>query len=1585
MKQEVAALTDNPVTRPEKIDTEFLKPMFHTSAGVDGFLYLLVAGWRGHVAEAARATGHFAVDLITSKEFSLYGIGEEEWLAIAENLGDVSNAVKTQVRRSGKDFIVSIPVMPIHSSEFDNTHLHPGKVAKQTALFPKREYSGAPLVTTQRADSEDQYFDLLTHLIPKAYQKQFFDPSSPIDIPMASDITAGSIGLNMKQEAEWINADTIKAMKKYVMGYRLVGPEIPPQWALPDAKPGVEEIHGLKDAANPKSFGVWLAQNRTMVVMADIHLPEAFAQFIGQSHTPNPSDILVWMVAWLRHWLGGIGNHVEAVRPMSSVRASNKSKPKAKVSKASADGLMISTDGYPYYVPTVDQVDLYETQFQAFTDRDGVFTLNDVRSRKKPEVKLPVNTIIYTDWENNKLAYSDGNGMLQILDLEGWQPMSATQARKILDLPLLKSGSRTKVKHLISQFAYTMRNRTPERKLPVPETLVKAMVALGIGQYQYSQNYVEGDLVNYLTRVASGAAVQSAMSGQGVGLQEPVAEWMAAYGHDLEGVTFRDVYSWPPVKWIGDGLQAAWSIPSLVLAENSSEHDLEHVLQFIQTRAPVQGMEELGLLHLMNRYGSTQKAYKKIALADEAARAQYTKAKDPGYAWEPQPLPYVADERALMPHQARVDGVLTVNNPDWTVLDVDAGGGKTGIILRYILTMLKNKKVRRPAIACPGFLVKNYIEEVSYFYQGRINLIVLNTDTFGVYGEDGLREMIAKAPSNTILLTDFGFLSNPHRNRDVYYGAGVVTINLNAEFLLSLGIDSLTVDESHQLRNEDSNKSQAARKLALSMTNKTIATGTFITNQISDTAGQFALFDPSVFGNKSDFIDEFADEVHGGKVVKWKDDAEKEIRRRIAEQCCLISARRKEWGAVLPSLEESLDYVEVKQQNPEWRAAYDALLEETIERIKQNEKLMKQMQDDDMDEMDLAGALNPYLARLEAFMTAPEVDELGAKIKGIVGPKVGKVKELVQEHIAAGMKGKILIITNYHASATSLYENLPPDLKKRFIRYHAENKDRDIAKFKRDDNIIGMIGVEESLGTGHNFQFCSRIIRIETKWNPGDLEQANARIWRPDLKSKEIKDKKVYINWVVVDQTIDVCKFARLISKVVSKVKFDEADNPRYAELESLPIIKMNLDTLRTMNSVHHHLFAYVGQYATYKSAYNKEMREYKQTHGKDFALKPIHNDGKHLEGDGLMRHTTYVPEMYLPDLNVLGIVRYSDYVDDHAPEGQGIDDYDTEGLHVHTEFGDGVIVSSKNRFTLRVKMPDQSTITVKKLKTFIIPNGKAFAKSGESIRDRLAKVTGLTLPKLAKGKKLTAVKPMLEEDDAPAPSKKAGKAQAPAPAPKNTKKKKEEFDLPLYVESMYDQITLGVYGEEVPEDAVETLEAHGFRFTGPYIAARITTKQQMRKFVDALTEKYHVEPTYRKRMEESIKYFNQGPKNAFNARAAMKAIDMKNFWRMKRQKADKGTVRPYTVVHEGEMLICMAITSMQPSNKMAAKTIRVPGVKWLPSDGEYVAFYPNKSAVTSALNQLASSGIHAEDPSGVKAALSKLKVHTVKEKSDAV
>jgi hypothetical protein len=183
-----------------------------------------------------------------------------------------------------------------------------------------------------------------------------------------------------------------------------------------------------------------------------------------------------------------------------------------------------------------------------------------------------------------------------------------------------------------------------------------------------------------------------------------------------------------------------------------------------------------------------------------------------------------------------------------------------------------------------------------------------------------------------------------------------------------------------------------------------------------------------------------------------------------------------------------------------------------------------------------------------------------------------------------------------------VYDALPANLQAKAVKFTGEenNKWANLESFKNDPSYTILIANEQGMSEGHNLQIASRMIRVEGPWGPGELDQSASRIFRPDPKGAlggNIYRETIFLDWVLANNTLEVAKLGRLISKVFAKTRFDEADNPNFDEVLrlSLPEVSMSLETLRTRPSL--------SEYAEYTSAYAelnniifKEFQEMRDT-----------------------------------------------------------------------------------------------------------------------------------------------------------------------------------------------------------------------------------------------------------------------------------------------------------------------------------------------------------------------------------------------------
>ena len=175
--------------------------------------------------------------------------------------------------------------------------------------------------------------------------------------------------------------------------------------------------------------------------------------------------------------------------------------------------------------------------------------------------------------------------------------------------------------------------------------------------------------------------------------------------------------------------------------------------------------------------------------------------------------------------------------------------------------------------------------------------------------------------------------------------------------------------------------------------------------------------------------------------------------------------------------------------------------------------------------------------------------------------------------------GKVLILCWYDRSGDAVLaglKKLAPDLAKKALRFIAKGGGalNAIDRFRNDENVQILIANEQAITEGYNMQAGTRVIRCDTPWSPGVVEQSHARIARPDFNSAvfnedgkpgDLKREVIFIDWVMTNHTMEVAKVAKIAGKTVQTTIFSEEDNPRYESIRQwaqLTPITYSVETL---------------------------------------------------------------------------------------------------------------------------------------------------------------------------------------------------------------------------------------------------------------------------------------------------------------------------------------------------------------------------------------------------------------------------------------
>lgn len=1064
----------------------------------------------------------------------------------------------------------------------------------------------------------------------------------------------------------------------------------------------------------------------------------------------------------------------------------------------------------------------------------------------------------------------------------------------------------------------------------------------------------------------------------------------------------------------------------------------------------------------------------------------------------------------MFPHQG-VASALAKNHPPVIVYDISAGGGKTTIGILDYGNCVHDKVVTRPGfIICPDGLVGNWVEDLHKHTEGRWNAIPINSDVYGLWGDERLTELILKAPINTVVVVGNSFLSKTGRAQLVI-GNSIENTSNAVEFVKKFQPEWVFLDESHRARNERSNIHRMVKNIFTISSVKyvRIGTGTLIQNVMSDIVGQTALFNSQVFGTRDDFDDEFKEEiadVNGKTITDYRDNTPIESRKRLGEFVTVISAKRKEWAFMLPDPIES--FLTVAFEDPELpndeagrahRMFYDAVLKQTLEELKVNptvKKLIKGNKEDDEEDDDSSdtdndvethkqdgidvsdssdddstkndafeAVLRPYLQRLERLLTDPFGDEellpvakefFGDNVNqdNYVTSKVRKIIERLKMHFTQvewrkggtyssldmadyegktyvfrsheykgkssdlsttpppldnvnwkeQERGKVIIFCRFTRSVDAIFRALPKEYQAMATRFHGEvgSKWDNLDSFKKDPKVKILIANEMGISEGHNLQMATRFIRAESPWAPGELDQSMSRIFRPDVGGKYAR-QVIFLDWIVCDGTLEICKMGRLVSKMLKKTQFDELYNEKfYKDLNplNLPIIKMSLDNIAELNSINAlchvagvgsagkpHEHSYIGQYMYLVQERASEFKEMRET--KRAEMIPVKSVAMP-EGSRIIDCTPWVANMYVPDRHDEGLVPLKTVLsedEDPLTQATKADPRALVNQYVRTEFGIGIITGVHRGgseaigiSSLNIKLLDSGNIENFRISSvYLIRNidTKAMRKKNKGA----VRITSQDVERTSGNAQRRAEREQRAEQRQRRMVENSRPIKPKVPAPVVKPKVKEQLPLELHAIVYNGFLAL----EAITDMPSKDLKPYGFKPFGDYAWLQVKNLKEYEAILDYLEAKFTLSPKTERMLETLFDSFQTGRGRKFAVELSPYS-ELPNFYRVshtmtKVTNTRKPELKLYPVILDGSLLLVVDIATNPVIKKHVGKTIPGTTAKFDVADGLDVAFFRSKAEMNTTLRNLEAAGIAIENRAELKDEIKELDLKQVQGK----
>lgn len=1293
------------------------------------------------------------------------------------------------------------------------------------------------------------------------------------------------------------------------------------------------ELHALPKG---RIYSVKAGTQTVVMLHCLFTIPEC--EFLTQ--TPwaqiRPFDVFQLMVSWAKCCHGSFGSKVKppvTSKPLQYIADTRAGEGTPRTNEL---GIFVDERAEFWRIPTShNQIGKFDSDASRnYLRSDG--SMSGITDLGELAPKMPSN-LVFVDWLNLKLAYSNTEGNLTIKDLARTQKATPVHYKAWMDRPALANSE-----PLVSFYSAGRLLNLPSAQHIVPIKLVVEEVAM---QMRAAGNMVRPDAIR----------IHEIFS-----MPSPPGSIVDKYCKAV------------------DELRLAMEQPgTLEMLYDKMSVATVHQTFAYATILALDGRAYFDAVHPV--YRAETRAYREQQL-------------DPEYQTES--IPYIEEGKFLQPHQNRCMNKLR-GSPKLAVLSVAAGGGKTVLAITDFLKELKKGNVKRGLIMCPSHLVAQYVKEVVDFVNGRLNVIAVSSYTVATHGVDGLSKLIQSAPPNSFVVADYNLVKGTTKNLPVGYGGARTPYQPVIEMLMSFNFDWVCMDESHTLKNSESNMARAISKLVTTIPYKRIMSGTLMPDSIQDLVQQVNMLDPTVFGTHADFVTKYSEDGKDrGKRTRWKEGYANDIMRDLKERVTLVEAHRKEWAALLPKLVESAR--DDLYLTPAQQSVYDDVLMQTVaelSKLPKNHAVKKlfsamnktggeedkagegegdEESDDGVDLSDDLTAeqlLRRSTQALEEFVSNPTSHALGReRLSGndLVSPKVHALVEVINKHIADGVPGKILVFCNYRDTAEHIYQNLPADLKARTIHYTAENKTACVAEFSGNDEKLIMVGVETSMNTGLNLQMASHLVRVDTVWTPGALEQGNSRVLRPNVKTAEFREK-VYITWLLVQRTIDCTKSVYLFSKRVLVGLVENYGNPLFDRVPALTPIPLSLDVIAESNTTtSENLQPYYEAYEEYLRAQARDYENYKRDHPED--LDPATGGMRRMQlsrapnlpNSKLMARVPYVPGTELYGAADLGLQRYDVFMrlsEAEAAEiaeddGDGAEDASQRaknrmelqrisGLAVHTEYGDGIITGASKK-NLRVEFADGTSRNVNKMACFFITRKQTNA---HDMREAVLAAAGEVPFDVTTKKPVKRAKPQVppQEIVIPEPPKPEKKAKIVRTKPADTR-----VAVALDLIIVNDFVGLEMSSAASNKSGAMALQAIGFRQPEPYVYAEIPNADIMlRLFSKWKKDGYGVVEEYNDACVNLYHALRAQRKNAAHMVGLATQADLNNFYRLqhvrvRQNKAGVTKICPYPLVQDDALYICLPLQGHPESLK--AIQSRVPGIKWAKADTESTlqVFMPN-------------------------------------------
>lgn len=396
------------------------------------------------------------------------------------------------------------------------------------------------------------------------------------------------------------------------------------------------------------------------------------------------------------------------------------------------------------------------------------------------------------------------------------------------------------------------------------------------------------------------------------------------------------------------------------------------------------------------------------------------------------------------------------------LLAYEMGLGKTIMALAYAI-----KNNLRTVIICPASLKNNWCREVFKLSGEQANVLM--------GAQPGNHDLLTllTAPSKFTII-NYDLVGRKVEYDDVTVDTeGYKHIAHKEKFMwvdvLNMSKPDLVIfDESHYIKNTDSNRSQACR--AIKSPRILHMTGTPVLNRPGELWPMLTMLSPDTFPSEDVFTRQY---TYDGKAAKNVEELKEAIKP------IMIRRRQSDVVADMPPLNRINDYHELspkakKLYNKVLAGVYEAIAAYSADGASRGES-----------------SITSILAKIQRLKMVCAIDKVDS---------TADLATQLHESKVESPHNKILIFTQYKAVAYAIAQRLGHEAlcfvtrgRADFVTAENNERDRLVQQFQTDDTIKYLVVTEKTAKEGHNITAAGVVIFNDLFWTPAGHDQGEGR------------------------------------------------------------------------------------------------------------------------------------------------------------------------------------------------------------------------------------------------------------------------------------------------------------------------------------------------------------------------------------------------------------------------------------------------------------------------------------------------------------